>query len=204
MLFILLLIVHGIVITNSANILSVITSPSYSHQAPFQPLWRELASRGHQVTVITTNPEKNDSIKNLVEIDISHTYKIYEKYKVIETFCRSNVSFSELAKLLGKVFREAQEYQLSHPEIQNLINNKHRKFDLVMVEAQSPIMMSFAWKFKCPLIVLSSMDATITFHDAVGNIVHPVVNPDMNLDIDQKNMNLWDRIRSFLYNVVYR
>lgn len=205
MKFILLLVIIKIVTIRSANILGVITTPSYSHQAPFQPLWRELADRGHLVTVITTDPQKNASVKNLREIDISYTYKIYEEYKVFHIHCGSNISFLNIGKLLAKVFHETQEYQLSLPEVQNLILNKDVKFDLVVAEAQSPIMMSFAWRFKCPLIAVSSMDAPMTFHDSVGNIVHPVANPDMNLDIvDLENMNYLNRLKSFFYNVFYR
>lgn len=205
MLLIIVFLVTKILGINSANILGVITTPSYSHQAPFQPLWRELALRGHQVTVITTDPQKNASLKNLKEIDISHAYKIYEDHKVFHIHCGSNMSFIEIGKLLAKVFHNTQEYQLSHPEVQKLINNKNVNFDLVIAEAQSPIMMSFAWRFKCPLIAASSMDAPMTFHDAVGNVVHPIANPDMNLDIqDPSNMRFSDRLKSFVYNVLYR
>lgn len=205
MLLIPILLIYALPRGDSANILAVITTPSYSHQAPFQPLWRELATRGHQVTVITTDPQRNASVKNLREIDISHTYKIYEEHKVFHAHCGSNMSFVEIGKLLAKVFHETQEYQLSSPAIQELIKSKDVKFDLVMAEAQSPIMMSFAWRFQCPLISVSSMDAPITFHDAVGNVVHPVVNPDMNLDIvDPENMRFTDRLKSCVYNLLYR
>lgn len=205
MSFVILLLVVNISFSNSANILGIITTPCYSHQAPFQPLWRELVVRGHQVTVITTDPQKNASIKNLKEIDISHTYDIYERYKVFHALCASNMSFASMGKLLAELFHETQEYQLSLPEVQNLITSKSVKFDLVIAEAQSPIMMSFAWRFKSPLIAVSSMDAPITFHDSVGNVVHPVANPDMNLDIvDPENMGLLDRLKSFFYNVLYR
>lgn len=205
MLLIFLLVASRISSINSANILGVITTPSYSHQAPFQPLWRELALRGHQVTVITTDPQKNASIKNLKEINISHTYKIYEQYKVFHVHCGSNMSFLHIGKLFAKVFYETQDYQLSLPEVQRLIKDESVKFDLVMTEAQTPIMMSFAWRFKCPLIAVSSMDAPMTFHDSVGNIVHPVANPDMNLDIvDLENMGFLGRLKSFFYNILYR
>lgn len=205
MLFILITFASKILWINCANILGIITTPSYSHQAPFQPLWRELALRGHQVTVITTDPQKNASIKNLKEIDISHTYEIYEQYNVFHVHCGSNTSILHIGKLIAKVFQETQEYQLSLPEVQHLINDQSVQFDLVMAEAQSPIMLSFAWRFKCPLIALSSMDAPMTFHDSVGNVVHPVANPDMNLDIvDPENMGFLDRLKSFFYNVLYR
>ncbi|KAI5633114.1 UDP-glucoronosyl and UDP-glucosyl transferase domain-containing protein [Phthorimaea operculella] len=42
--------------SNGARILVYIPTPSISHQEPFRPLTQELAKRGHEVTVITTDP----------------------------------------------------------------------------------------------------------------------------------------------------
>ncbi|KAF5275158.1 hypothetical protein FQA39_LY18665 [Lamprigera yunnana] len=62
-----------------ANILAIMPTPSYSHQVPFQPIWKELSLRGHQVTTITTDPVKDPSLVNLKEIDLSSAYPIWNK-----------------------------------------------------------------------------------------------------------------------------
>lgn len=67
--------VHG------ARILGVFAFPSISHQIVFQPIWRELSLRGHQVTVLTPNPIHDQSLTNLTEIDLSFTYKTLKKFK---------------------------------------------------------------------------------------------------------------------------
>ncbi|GLH16134.1 Protein of unknown function [Gryllus bimaculatus] len=42
----------------AARILALFPTPSISHQLPFQVVMKELAARGHQVTVISTDPLK--------------------------------------------------------------------------------------------------------------------------------------------------
>lgn len=43
---------------DSANILAIFPTASYSHQMPLLGVARALADRGHNLTVITTNPLK--------------------------------------------------------------------------------------------------------------------------------------------------
>ncbi|KOB64163.1 UDP-glycosyltransferase UGT33F2 [Operophtera brumata] len=59
-------------VVNGAKILAVWPTPSISHQVVFRPLTEELARRGHEVTVITTDPafEKGKAPPNLREIDL--------------------------------------------------------------------------------------------------------------------------------------
>lgn len=45
--------------SQGARILSLLTFPGKSHYINVQPIMQELAERGHEVTVITANPEKN-------------------------------------------------------------------------------------------------------------------------------------------------
>lgn len=74
-------------VCESANILGVIPTPSYSHHVSFQPVWRELSVRGHNVTIITANPMNDHELTNLTEIDISNIYECVERFQeVFEQF----------------------------------------------------------------------------------------------------------------------
>lgn len=72
-------------ISNSfgADILAIIPSASFSHQTPFRPLWRALAKRGHNITLVTADPMRDPTLKNLKEIDMSYAYEILMKYKIV-------------------------------------------------------------------------------------------------------------------------
>jgi glucuronosyltransferase len=43
---------------DSARILGIFPTPSFSHQIVFQTIMKALVARGHQVTVISTDPLK--------------------------------------------------------------------------------------------------------------------------------------------------
>jgi hypothetical protein len=55
--------------THSAQILGIFPIPANSHNIVFTALTRELARRGHQVTVISSFPEKTP-IPNLRHIEV--------------------------------------------------------------------------------------------------------------------------------------
>nr|XP_023019040.1 UDP-glucuronosyltransferase 2B20-like [Leptinotarsa decemlineata] len=205
MLLILLCVAQNVLQIQSSKILTIIPTASYSHHSPFQPLWRELALRGHHVTVLTTDPQKDESLTNLREIDMSYTYEIYKKHNVSDLLSDDSKSFMEMGKKLGIVFREAQHAQLSSAEVQELIHNKNYSFDLLIVEAQTPGMLSFAWRFQCPIIGVASLDSAMQYHDSMGNPIHPVLNPDYNLEVGEADeMTFLERFLSFIYIAAYK
>ncbi|KAJ8981274.1 hypothetical protein NQ317_004010 [Molorchus minor] len=188
---------------NSANILGIMPTASYSHHQAVQPLWAELSLRGHSLTVVTTHPMKNTSLVNLTEIDVSQVQEIYEKRKFSEIASDENISFLEKADLLMDMVDESDELILSSPGVQNLIHDKNRHFDLLIVEALLPGMTSFSWRFNCPMIGISPLDTSSFFHQHMGNPNHPVVNPEKNLPVnDPENLTFIERLVSLIYNVV--
>ncbi|XP_074028347.1 uncharacterized protein [Leptinotarsa decemlineata] len=204
MLFKLLCVVLQILGIHSARILTIIPTAFSSHHSPFQPLWRELALRGHQLTVLTTDPQKNTSLINLKEIDMSYTYDIYRKYNFTELLSSTD-SIMELGSKAAVMFDEVQHTQLSSPEVQELIHNKNIHFDLLMIEAQSPELLGFAWRFQCPTIAITTLDCAMQYHDSLGNPIHPVINPDFNLEVGHpEEMGFADRLRSFLFIPLYK
>ncbi|KAF7265898.1 hypothetical protein GWI33_020644 [Rhynchophorus ferrugineus] len=189
----------------AANILAVISVPSYSHQIPFRPLWRALSARGHNITLITSDPLKDPALKNFQEIDISYGYKVLEDYKCVETAANDSISLIETARAVRLAATEVMEKFLQSPEGQNLLNNKDNRFDLLIVEALLVDMMSFSWKYQIPFIGVASLDCSIQFHDVVGNPTHPLINPDPNFYIeDINNMSFYERLMCFLSAIVYK
>lgn len=185
-----------------ANILAYIPTASYSHQIPFQPLWRELSLRGHKLTVLTTNPINDPSLTNLTEIDLSFTYDIYAKHNFSKIW---NKGIRETGRILNEIFNEQFEAHFSYEPVKKLINDKNSKFDLFIVEAQLMMGLGFAWRFQCPFIGVSSLDAAVQFHESMGNIVHPLTNPDNNLKIeDASNLTFFERLKSAIYYIMYR
>ncbi|KAF5306116.1 hypothetical protein FQA39_LY09094 [Lamprigera yunnana] len=94
-------------------------TPTSSHQIAFRSIWMELLLRGHQITLITTDPINDPKLINLTEIDLSYSYKIWNKQ--VKEVTQSNIINSLL--LMADVIGEIADYQLSHPLIQELIRN---------------------------------------------------------------------------------
>ncbi|XP_068918277.1 UDP-glucosyltransferase 2-like isoform X1 [Tenebrio molitor] len=191
-------LLHLINYSDAARILGAVFTPSYSHQLAFQPIWKELSLRGHQVTVLTTNPMKDPSLTNLTEIDLSVSYEIMKSHKTDELLSNSQESIAVRFSKYMEALHVTADKQLSHPEVQALIHNKKEQFDLLMVEAIYPTQMSLSWWFQIPFIGLISLDAPSRIHAAVGNPVHPVLYPEYDLPF-YRNLTFWERLFSTLF-----
>lgn len=137
-------------VTYSAKILGVFMIPSYSHEKPLSNLAKELSLKGHEVTVLTTNPIRNNSLINLTEIDTSHTHKIlinnsFEKILSLEVpLLKSLID-------LRNTFDALSETVLKTKDVQNLLQS-NKSFDVVIVECHDPIMYAFGYRFNAPII----------------------------------------------------
>ncbi|RZC33421.1 UDP-glucuronosyltransferase 2B20 [Asbolus verrucosus] len=186
-----------------ARILGVFMTPSYSHQVVFQPIWKELSLRGHEVTVLTPNPLNDPTLTNLTEIDLSFSYKTWDNYS-IATLGSKEHSTSEELKKLTEAYLAVTEVQLSHPEVQELISNKtSQQFDLILVEFLWPVMYGFKDIFKCPMVGISSLPLTTTANEAIGNPNHPALEPEFTLPYSM-NLSFRQRVISTIFKVLFK
>ncbi|XP_047113409.1 UDP-glucosyltransferase 2-like [Schistocerca piceifrons] len=174
-----------------ARILGIVPTPAHSHQIPFLAIMRALAERGHQVTVITTDPLK-DPPKNFTQIDLSFTKTTTDIPKLVmeigqagpvggmevllpltETLCKLNFELPQIKKLL-----ELQE-----------------KFDLVVLETfMLWCYFGFVHKLGSPPIVgfLSAglTEATSSF---LANPINPAYMPAL-ASAYTDHMDFWQRM----------
>lgn len=196
-----IVIVLSISSNNAARILAVIPFPSISHQVVFRPLTQELASRGHEVTVITTDPAfpKGKTPSNLTEIDVHDlSYKIW-KENMIKSVKRGHQDNLEgqieayLPTILEIVIKILQD-----DEIQRTIGDKTKKFDLLILEACSRPTLVFSHIYKVPVIQVSSFGAMPGNLQAVGAPEHPILYPNP-LRQRLNNLTIRDKITE-VYN----
>lgn len=196
---IILLVCVQLVISDPKRILAVFPTPSISHQVVFRPFVRELAKRGHDVTVITTDPEfKNgEGPKNLREIDVHDiSYGIWNNFTSVKRgSTEGHVANLRLAYvLLADVF----EAQLQTPEVQKLIKDKNEKFDLLITETCVRPSLSLSYIYNVPVIDFSSFGGTIDTYQDLGGIEHPLLYPTP-MQLKFINLNLWEKILQ-IYN----
>lgn len=185
---------------HGAKILCYFSFPSISHQVVYQPIWRELSLRGHEVVVLTPDPLNDPTLMNLTEIDLSYTYPIVTDFYMPDTLYKDNGAtyvargFLELCEMLAKA-------QLQDPEVKRLLDDTKQHFDVILVECFHPLAYIFAAKFKAPVIGVSSMDAFYNAHQAVGNPIHPALQPDLFYPAYQ---GFHGRLTNTFYNLWFR
>ncbi|CAG4992114.1 unnamed protein product [Colias eurytheme] len=179
-----------------ARILAVFPIPSISHQVVFRPLTQELAKRGHEVVVITTDPifPKGQSPENFTEIDIHDaSYELWRNSFVhtIE-FGKEENLYIEL-KIVLETFPKLIEMQARMKEVQDVI---HGKFDLLLLEACSRQALIYSHVVKAPVVQISSFGMMIGSDYILGTPSHPMLYPS-GLHQRLYNLTFWEKLHEF-------
>ncbi|KAK5639989.1 hypothetical protein RI129_010800 [Pyrocoelia pectoralis] len=185
---------------NAARILGIVPTPSYSHQVVFQPLWRELSLRGHQVTTLTTDPIKDPALTNLTEIDLHSSYDVWNKKIMVNILSYKENALVAIINFITQLI-EIEDEQMRNPNVQALLKSDE-KYDLVIIEGFMPAMSAFAVKFQCPLIAMVSTAGHSGLHNLIGNPTHPVLYPDVIYPYDEE-MSLSQRISSVVSTFLF-
>ncbi|KAF5287319.1 hypothetical protein FQR65_LT02192 [Abscondita terminalis] len=199
-----LIVVVFFVQTYGARILGIVPTPSYSHQVVFQPIWRELALRGHNLIILTTDPINDPNLSNLKEIDLSFSYQLWnEKHNFTDMVKKAPDSLLTFIDRYVAMVDDIVDHQLEHPQVKQIIQNTTEHFDLLMLEYPYPSLTIFSERFRCPFIGMLSLDAHSSIYDAVGNPSHPVLNPDFSLTFGGP-LNFRQRVLSVLFQTYTR
>ncbi|KAK9878975.1 hypothetical protein WA026_003794 [Henosepilachna vigintioctopunctata] len=120
---------------------------------------------------------RDEKLKNIREIDMHMSYDIMDSYNHSEIVTGTDNGTDGLGRYM-KALHDTSLAQFKHPEVQNLIHNESEHFDLLMIEVVYPAHIGFVERWKVPLIGMVSLDASLRYHQIMGNIIHPVLNPD--------------------------
>ncbi|XP_041972271.1 UDP-glycosyltransferase UGT5-like [Aricia agestis] len=193
--------------TTAARILALFPMPSISHQVVFRQITRELVNRGHEVVVITTDPEYNTgkTPANLTEIDV-HDVGYQTWVKVITKELAGNpadmvTQMKALIKSIGSFF----EAEMQTEVVKELINKEKGNFDLLITELCIRPSLGFSHIFKVPLIQVSTMGSVLYNDDVIGSTTHPIYYPNSfnrrvyNLTMLEKIEVIWNdwRLKSY-------
>ncbi|XP_053619946.1 UDP-glycosyltransferase UGT5-like isoform X4 [Plodia interpunctella] len=181
----------------AARILFAIPTPSISHQLPIRPLFLELARRGHDVVVITTDPIRNEegAISNLTQIDLHDiSYKIWRnKILKSEIFTGTANNMEPQMFLMYNLLTDIFEVQMETEEITTLINDKTQKFDLIFLEALSRPALLLSHIYKVPVILISSFLSVYNNLYVVGAPTHRLLYPEVNRQ-KINNITVWEKL----------
>ncbi|CRK91354.1 CLUMA_CG005027, isoform A [Clunio marinus] len=185
-----------------ANILAVFELPYYSHQSFPRTLMKELALRGHHLTILSSIPyEYNNS--NVTQIHLKEGPKVYGG--LVNQLLYKKISFPALWILNElNAHSELTKENLKSEEVQNLIRNaKKNDFDLLLIECVDVCpMLAFAELYDCPAIVSTAFAMPFMLLETLGNDVNPVIHPEsIACPLMYGNLSLFERLQSFFFYI---
>ncbi|XP_055611679.1 UDP-glucosyltransferase 2-like [Uranotaenia lowii] len=190
---------------DGAKILAVFPVPFKEHQLVYRPLIEQLANKGHDITLLTTDPidlrvaGNGTLVERIHQIDLSFVYNL----PVLDDLGITTLDEKDMLRNVFNVMRRISDAELQHPLVQELIWGG-AKFDLVMVEWSGPTLMNaFAEHFHAPLVGISNTGAFINAHEALGNPNHPIGYPSVFMPFTE-DLSLPQRISSVIFTVWYR
>lgn len=190
-------------LVDSARILALFPTPSYSHQLVFRSVTQALAARGHELVILTPNPVDTD-LPNVKQIDVSFTYQGYFHQINFAESKEDNVGMTSLLAMLTRALTEIMETEFAHPDMQELLRDPKQHFDVVICEfiGYTP-MYAFAEYFNAPLIGFTTTEATYHDHRAMGNFIHSVLHP-MTILPNYRHLNFIERFVSVSLDLIMR
>ncbi|KZC09279.1 PREDICTED: UDP-glucuronosyltransferase 2B15-like [Dufourea novaeangliae] len=173
--FLVLCIFAAVQQLQSAKILAIIPTPSYSHQIPYRQLWLELHKRGHEIVLVTANPIPGMNATTFRQIDIGTSYGIIRQMDFVK-FRFEGLDWLAFEENYLFDFSDLMANEvLNHTDMKRLYEpNSNEEFDVVMAEMLLvPSIYAFAHRFNAPMIGLSSLGLLAFNEHVLGGIVLP-------------------------------
>ncbi|XP_044728495.1 UDP-glycosyltransferase UGT5-like [Chrysoperla carnea] len=188
---------------NAYKILGVFASASKSHFLLGSELMKSLAASGHEVTMISSFPLKKP-VKNYRDIPLTFNVKD-EQTKLMgeQNFFQEGENFGlDSVKKFFTTGLTITEKILSDANLQKLLNsNEH--FDAVITVAFTyEATYAIASHFKAPLIVYSTVGASILVNELVGNPNNYAYVPDLMLGFTDR-MSFKERAINTIVNTMF-
>lgn len=191
------LLVCSITKIDSARILAYFPTPSISHQVVFRHITKELARRGHEVTVITTDPLPREEVPaNLTEIDVHDvSYKHWKKLFLVHTGNKGDIKHQH--DIMFKKLGTTLNIQMKTSAVRKALLTKPKKyFDLLLLESMYRPLLGIGYMFDAPIVQISSFGGIPHQYNVFGAPGHPLLYPT---SIRQRsyNLNLWEKAEEF-------
>lgn len=181
--------------SSGARILGVFPHVAKSHFMMSEVLMKGLASRGHEVVVISHFPQKTP-IPNYTDISL-----VGSMPNVVSAVAVDDLATGLVYTTFKFVFGlgvAGCETTLSHPPVLKLINS-NEKFDLVITELfNTDCYVGFAHKFQVPFISISTTSYLPWGHERFANPDNPSYIANILLDHSDR-MSFLERVVNTVY-----
>lgn len=181
---------------DSARILGVFPYPSRSHSILGQALFTELSKRGHDVTYLSPYPFKSSPLMNYRDIGIT-SQGLFDSFQeeLDAYFDDTSANMIELMKFWYDNIARMQEYTMSDPAVQKLLNS-NEKFDICIIEfLMNESLLGFGAQFDCKIIAMSTFGQVRYINDMVHSPMPLSTTPHPFLSFTDQ-MTFWQRMEN--------
>lgn len=154
--------------------------PSFGHHVVYTTIAEELHRRGHELTILTTNPHNytNPESGRINQIDLGPWSQIVLKSK-LKHIELENYNGNKMFDTYYDTMLKITDAQLEVPQVKELLRNTVETFDLLIVEPYTPTWFALAEKFKVPIVSVSATYTTLQNFDSMDNPTHAFLYPDV-------------------------
>ncbi|XP_045502644.1 UDP-glycosyltransferase UGT5-like isoform X2 [Colias croceus] len=177
----------------SASILALFSSLSFSDHLVFRSYISLLVQRGHSVVMMTPYPGNFNSqeMERIVELNVgTESAPFWEEYKRLYT---DTDDYFPRLKSMNELSLKLAIAQLKSKPMTSLLINPNVKFDLVITEADVPLLYAIAEKYQTPHISITTSSGKIHQYESKGTPIHPILYPDVNT-LSHRNLTRWQKI----------
>ncbi|PNF23016.1 hypothetical protein B7P43_G09834, partial [Cryptotermes secundus] len=180
-------------VCGGAKILGIFPSHSRSHAIISSALMRELAARGHHVTVLSMHPQV-DNVGNYTDIVLKSSLLDLLDNETKLGMSRMQMGIVQMFDVFFNLDLVLCDLQLQEESVQELVHSKDLSFDLIIVEAfNNECFLGFVHKFQAPLIHICTFAGFDFMGHWVGNPNPYAYVPSPILKFRDK-MNFWERM----------
>ncbi len=188
--------------SNSANILGVFCVNSRSHHSINQPLVRELAARGHNVTIISHFKSESRS-PNYTEVLFDGDLMSFVDSIAVDEADKLTGLVAYLK--IGRMLEEAScELLLKSNIFRQILISRHRSFDLIITEMYHSQCLTLLGHFlEIPVVGIMPPSTAMGLDIMIGNPRSPATIPQA-VNFYSTNMNFYQRmVNTVEYAIVY-
>ncbi|XP_039757842.1 UDP-glycosyltransferase UGT5-like [Pararge aegeria] len=177
----------------SASILALFSTLSFSDHLVFRNYISLLTQRGHSIVMMTAYPGQfaYPDAERIVELNVGQESSAYwEEYRALLT---NTDDYYPRMRAINDFSLKLAVVQLNSKPMKALLANPNVKFDLVITEADVPLLYAAADKYEAPHIAITASSGRIHQYESKGSSVHPTLYPDVN-SLNYRNLSGWQKI----------
>lgn len=189
------------------NILAIVSLPLKSHYMAFGELFRELAKRGHSVTVINNFPDATP-LQNLRFIQMAEANSVANTYPRLELYEKTSRRYMQFYNVYRHIALSSSE--VLEADCENIFNTtkmqhiESNKYDVIFVEQfMSDCALSFAGAvFDAPIIGITSHVLLPWTYSRLG-LPFNIAKDPFYFTAGRSHLPFLDKMEAFLYHYFF-